>query len=199
MDSSLLLAPGRLTYTIEQRLNVRIRIVDCPFLLRGTEPVITLFTYPLAPFFIPSTRHPQQSRDSVKRLLLKHKRLACNSIILASLALVSLSLVLIVGPLVSLRYGIERALITTLPAAYLTALVGAIIVYLNRSIYDLKNTDLAQIAIELILCPILLVNIFKKIAIRQQTLCTIDLLDHFSKDRNVLTKRLSAYVEATEP
>jgi hypothetical protein len=198
VDSSLILAPGRLTYAIGQRLNVTIRIVDYPFLMRGKEPVITLLTYPLAPFFISSIDQRPQGRDGVKRLLLKHKRLACNCGTLASLACVSLILVSLVGPLISLQYGIERALIATLPAEYLTALFAAIIVYLNRSIYELNKTDLAHIALELLVCPILLVNIFKKIAVRQQVLCTMDLLDHFSKDRNMLTKRLSAYVEATK-
>lgn len=199
MDSFLLLTPGHFTYTIGQRLNVAIRIVDCPFMLRGKEPIITLFTYPLTPFFISSTDQDQQGRGSVKRLLLKHKRFVCNSGMLVPLALTSLTLVVLVGPLVSLQYGIERSLVTVLPAEYLIALVGAIVVYLNRSIYELKNTDLAHIAVELALCPILLVNIFKKIALRQRTLCTMDLLDYFSKDRNVLDQRLTSYVEATKP
>jgi hypothetical protein len=199
VDSSLLLAPGRVTFTIGHRLNVKIRIVDYPFLLRGKEPLITLLTYPLAPFFISSIDQPLQGRDSVKRLLLRHKRLTHNCGHLASLAFISLVLVSIVGPLVSLQYGIERALIATLPAEYLIAVFGAAVLYLNRSIYELSRSDLAHIALELLLCPILLVNILKKIATRQRLVSTIDLMDHFSKDRNELTKRLLDYVEATKP
>jgi hypothetical protein len=159
-----------------------------------------LFTYPLTPFFISSINQPLQGRHSVKRLLLRDKRVACNGGHLASLALISLILVSIVGPLISLQYGIERALITTFPASYLTALFGAVVVYLNRSLYELNRRDLTHIALELLVCPILLVNIFKKIAIRQQpSCCTVNLVEHFSRDRIELTKRLSDYVEANRP
>jgi hypothetical protein len=197
-DSSLFLPPGRFTFAIGRRLNVKIRIADNPFLLRGKEPILTLFAYPITPFFVSSINVPPRGRSGAKRLLLGYKRVVFNCGDLAILASVSLLLVLIVGPLISLQYGIERALITTLPAEYVTALFGVIIVYLNRSIYELNRRDFASIAIELALCPILLVNIFKKIAARQQVVCAIDLMEHFSEDRSELTRRLSDHVEATK-
>jgi hypothetical protein len=200
VDSALLLDPGRLTFAIRRRLNVEVRVIEYPLLLRGKEPVVTLFAYPFAPFFISSIEVPSQDRSTVKRLLLRNKRLAGHCGHLSVLAFISLLMVCVVGPLISLQYGIERALVTTLPMLYLTALGGVMIVYANRSLYGLGRSELVHVSVELLFCPYLLVNILKKIAISQKlTLCTSDLMDHFANDRPEVAKRLSAYIEATKP
>jgi hypothetical protein len=197
-DSSLLLKPGLVTYFVGKRLNVTLRIIEDPYLMKGKEPIISLFTYPLTPFFLSSIDCPSQSRQSVKRLLLKHKRITNNSWHLSNVALSSLLLVCVIGPVTSVEYGIERALAVTLPLAYGLALLAAIILYLNRSVYNLGRGDLALIGLELALCPVLIVNIFKKIAARQELTCVNDLVNYFSKDRAELARRLDLYVEATE-
>jgi hypothetical protein len=98
-----------------------------------------------------------------------------------------------------LQYGIERGIVSTLPAAYVATLFGISLLYSNRVLYELSKTDLGYITVELLLCPILLVNILKKIATRQELACTTDLMEHYSKDRDELTKRLLEYGEATKP
>jgi hypothetical protein len=196
-DSTLFLVPEQFTFTFGRRLNVKLRIVESPYLLRHKEPIITLFAHPLAPFFISSMDEPSKGRRVTKRILIEQKRAASNSGQLAHLALLSLVLVCIVGPTVSLQYGIERALLMVGPALYVSALFGAGIVWLNRSILGFDMRDVARICIELTVCPILMVNIFRRIAVRQLRPCTTDLITYFSQDRAEAIRRLKQHVEAT--
>jgi hypothetical protein len=140
---------------------------------------------------------PSHGRRATKHILLRQKRAASNSRQLANLALLSLILVCIVGPFASVQYGIERALLMIGPALYVSALFGAGIVWLNRSIYGFDLRDVAKICIELLVCPILMINIFRRIAIRQTHPCTSDLITYFSEDQAEAITRLKQHAEAT--
>lgn len=196
-DSTLLLAPEQFTFTFGNRLNVKLRIAESPYLLRHKEPIVTLFVHPMAPFFISSMDEPSEGRRATKRILLRQKRAASNSRELTNLALLSLVLVCIVGPIASMQYGIERALLMVGPALYVSALFGVGIVWLNRSIFGFDMRDVAHICVELTVCPILMVNILKRIAVRQPRPCTNDLINHFSADPSEAIRRLKQHVEAT--
>jgi hypothetical protein len=196
-DSTLFLVPEQFTFTFGRRLNVKLRIAESPYLLRHKEPVVTLFAHLMAPFFISSMDEPSEGRRATKRILLRQKRAACNSRQLVNLALLSLVLVCIVGPIASLQYGIERALLMVVPALYVSALFGAGIVWLNRSIFGFDMRGVAHICVELTVCPILMVNILKRIAVRQPRPCTNDLINHFSEDPAEAIRRLKQHVEAT--
>jgi hypothetical protein len=196
-DSTLLLVPEKFTFTFRNRLNVRMRIVENPYLLRHKEPVVTLFAHPIEPFFISSMDVPSQDRRSTKQVLVQQKRAASNSKQLAHLAFLSLVLVCIVGPVASLQYGIERGLLMVAPALYASALCGAGIVWLNRSTLSLGTRDVAKICIELIVCPVLIINVFKRIAVRQPNPCTNDLINYFSEDQAEAFKRLEQHIGAT--
>jgi hypothetical protein len=196
-DSTLLLVSGQFTFTFRKRLNVNLRIVENPYLLRHKEPVVTLFAHPLAPFFISSMGEPPQSRRTTKQILLRQKRAASNSKHLAALAFLSLVLVCIVGPIASLQYGIERGLLMVVPALYVSAFSGAGIVWLNRSSFCFDTRDVAKICVELIVCPVLMINIFRRIATHQPHPSTDDLISHFSEDRTEAINRLERHVEAT--
>jgi hypothetical protein len=196
-DSTLLLVPEQFTFTFGKRLKVKLRIAENPYLLRHKQPIITLFVHPLAPFFISSMDEPSQGRRETKLILLQQKRAAFNSKQLAHLALLSLVLVCIVGPLVSLQYGIERALLIVVPALYVSAFFGGWLVWANRSLFGFGLRDLAHICLELTICPILLVNIFKRIAVQQLHTCTADLISHFSENHADTTRRLKNHIEAT--
>ena len=197
IDSTILLAPEQFTFTFRSRLNVKLRIVENPYLLRHKEPIVTLITYPVAPFFITSTDEPSSGRRATKEILLNQKRIASNSAQLTNLALLSLVLVCIVGPIASLQYGIEHALVMIVPALYVSALFGAGIVWLNRSMFGFDNGAVAHILFELTICPILIVNIFRKIAVRQSRTCTADLINHFSEDQAQTIRMLKQRTEAT--
>jgi hypothetical protein len=197
-DATLFLVPGNLTFTFGTRLNVRLRIIENPYLLRHKEAIITLFAHPLTPFFISSVNVPSKGRAATKRILLGQRRVAHNSRQLTLLALLSLLLLSVVGPPASLQYGIERALFMVVPALYVSALSGALVVHLNRSLFGFGGRDLAYIYFELLVCPILLVNIFKRIALKQSIPCTADLINDFCEDQAATIKRLAEYAEATE-
>jgi predicted ferric reductase len=196
-DGTLLLVPEDFTFSFGDRLNVKLRISENPYLLRHKEPIMTLFAHPVTPFFISSLNQPPQGRGAAKQLLVWQKRAARNSTQLTHLSLLSLVLVCIVGPTVSLQYGIDRALLMIIPALYVSALFGAAVIYLNRSNFGFGMGDLTRIYFELLICPILLVNIFKRIAVRQSRACTTDLINYFSKDQAEATRRLQQHIEAT--
>jgi hypothetical protein len=196
-DSTLLLTPEEFTFAFGGRLKVRLRIVENPYLLRHKEPIITLFAYPIAPFFISSMAEPSQGRNATGRFLLRQKRAARDSRQLTHLALLSFVLVSVVGPVVSLQYGIDRALFMIVPALYVSAFFGATIIFYNRSIFGFYGRDLARLYIELLICPILLVNIFKKIALRQPRACAAEIISSFSEDQAEAIRLLKQHVEAT--
>jgi hypothetical protein len=196
-DSTIFLVPQQFTFTFGSRLNIKLRIAENPYLLRHKEPIITLFAYPIAPFFISSMDEPPKGRRAMKRILLRQKRAASNAKGLTHLALLSLVLVCIVGPIASLQYGIERALLMIVPALYVSALFGAAVVWVNRSIFGFGMREVAHVCFELTVCPILLVNIFKRIAVRQINTCTTDLITYFSEDQAEAIRRLEQHAEAT--
>jgi hypothetical protein len=92
IDSTLLVTPDRLSYRFCHRLNVKLKIAESPFLLRGKEPIITLFVYPLSPFFISSLKEPSRNRAEIKRTLLQQKIAVCESGVLRALGLTTLIL-----------------------------------------------------------------------------------------------------------
>jgi hypothetical protein len=196
-DSTLFLVPEQFTFTFGSRLNVKLRISESPYLLRHREPVVTLFVYPMTPFFISSMNEPPEGRHATKRILLQQKRAASNTRQLANLALFSLFLVCFGGPIASLQYGIERALLMIYPALYVSAVFGVGIVWFNRSIFGFATRDVAHICVELTVCPVLIVNILRRIAVRQAHPCTNDLINHFSDDHDEAVRRLKQHVEAT--
>lgn len=195
-DSSFLLTPDKFTFTFEKRLNVKLRIVESPYLLRHMEPIITLFSYPLRPFFISSLDQPC-NRAATKRILLQHRRVSLASADLSAIALMSLTLVCFVGPLASLQFGIGRALIVVMPAIYVCAFYGAAIIYFKRTRLGFTRRDIAMIIVELLICPVLIANIYKKIARRQPYACTTDLLNYFLLDPTEGKRRLEQHLEAT--
>jgi hypothetical protein len=117
---------------------------------------------------------------------------------LKALAIATLVLVGFVGPLVSLQYGPERALILVMPPIYLSALLSLIYICSKRVLLRLRKRDLTLLFAELLVCPVLLVNVFKKIALHQPQVCTTDLLGGgFAVDKLETTERLRRYSEAT--
>lgn len=197
VDSTLFLVSDQFTFTFTERLNVRLRIAENPYLLRHKEPVVTLFAHLATPFFISSMDVPSHDTWTTKRLLLRQKRAASHSKQLTNLALLSLVLVCLVGPIASLQYGIERAIIMIAPALYVSAFFGLAIIWLKRTIFGFDNRALTHICFELTLCPILMVNIFKRIAVRQTRLCADDLIEHFTRDHAETMRRLKQHLEAT--
>jgi hypothetical protein len=196
-DSTLFLSSHQFTFIFGNKLNTKLRITENPYLLRRKEPIITLFAYPTTPFFISSMDEKPKGRRATKQILLHQKRRASNATELVPLALLSLVLVCIVGPIVSLQYGIERGLLLAVPALYVIAFFGAAVVWVNHSKLGLNARDIARICLELTVCPILLPNIFKRIAVLQVNTCTGDLITYFSDDQAEAIRRLEQHIEAT--
>jgi hypothetical protein len=196
-DSTLLLLPEQFTFAFGRKLNIRLRILANPYLLRKKQAVVTLFVYPLAPYFISTMTETPRSRRETKRLLLRQKRITAYSTPLVNLASLALALVCVVGPAIGLLQGIERSLIIVVPALYVSAIAGAGIIWLNRSIFGLDWRGVIHIFIELIVCPVFVVNVFKRIALRQPGINTTDLISYFSEDKAEVSERLQRYVEET--
>lgn len=197
-DSTLLLPPSHFTFSFESRLNVRLRIVERPFLLRNKEPIIALFSYPASQFFISSLDEASCGKRLTQQALLRERRIASSARQLSHLSLLTLGLTILVGPVLSMQYGIDRALLAVAPVFYVSALFGAITLYANRSLFGFTRWNIAILSVELAVCPILIVNVFRRIAIRQARLSTTDLIAGFSKNAVELNRRLEARNEAVE-
>jgi len=192
-DSVVLLDPGDFTFRFARATRVRLRAAPYPFLLLGREPVITLFAYPGLPFLICSMQSPTQSKGSLRRLLLQYRRIFARDWPLSLLVWLGLTLTVVVGPMLSLQYGAGSSISMIWPAMY--ALAGPIlgILWWDRDELGMRRAELAGIAFEFLVCPFLLVNTWKKIAVRHKHLIhPLPLARYCADDPELALKDLSA-------
>ncbi len=198
IDATVFLQPGRFTFRIGRGLTARIRVVETPFLLLGREPVVTLISYPFSAFFITSDDGSPKPRSALKRDLLALKRLARACEMLATLALTSGALVCVAGPILSAQYSVGHGIIFVMPVVYILAVLGISLLCAYRSNLGLARSDVAGIGFELLLCPFLMVNVIKKVVVRQKIAMSVQaLVENFVSDKDETTRKMSAHLEAT--
>jgi hypothetical protein len=197
-DSSLFLRPGYFAFCTGPRLTTKVRIAEYPFLLLGKEPIITLISYPLSPFFISSLTEPPQDRYELRTKLVDMKRLTSECQSLTVLPMLSLALLCIVGPLISLHFGIAFSILLTMPGLYTLAILSIAVLFWKKPRLNLQNRDIAHIFVELLFCPFLLSNLQKKIMIRQNvSINTKSLIEFSVKDKCETLRKLSENLEVT--
>ncbi len=166
-DSVVLLSPGEFTFRFAAGAKVRLRANPYPFLLLRRELVFTLVNYPGVPFLISSMQAPELTRRSFVSLLLVCQRTAVRCRSLSALSWSGIVLLCVVGPILSLQYGVEFSIVAIWLPMYALALLVIAIVYRNRRELGFDAADLIGIGLEYLVCPFLLVNTWKKVALRR--------------------------------
>src|SRR5262249_25485333 len=139
-----------------------------------------------------------QGRRELKRALIDRMRLARECVPLAMMAGTVIALMCLVGPVVALWHGIERALLVTMPSVYMIGIIAIVMLLSNRRAYGLARTDIAHMAIEFLFCPFLVGNVVKKIVVRQGCAGnTLSLIEHFERDPAEAKRKVLAHLEET--
>jgi hypothetical protein len=199
-DSTVLLRADQFTFHFGGALRVKVRAVRCPFLLLNKEPLVTLANYPAGLFFFCSVSRPPAPRPALKAGLIARKRLCRDCRPFSWLALAGMLAVFLIGPVLSVLGSLEAAILTVWSTVYALATVAIVRLYRRRDDLHLRQTDIAAIGAELLFCPFLIVNILKKIAVRQTGELSLHALaDDFVDQRQIILEAVAENQEQRQP
>jgi hypothetical protein len=168
VDSIVFLEPAQFTFRFAKGIRVKIRAVRIPFLLLRRELLVTLFVYAARPFHFCSLKLPSQRRNELRRLLLEQRKIDSGAWLLTVFSLTAIALLFILGPGLSLQYGIQTSFLMVWPAIYATAIAMLLFLWIGRRRLKLRHRDLIIVTFEFLICPILAINIWKKLASHEQ-------------------------------
>jgi hypothetical protein len=196
IDSLVFLKPGEFAYRIERGTRVRIRVSPFPYLMRGREPIVTLLTYPVTPFFLCFVSARSRTRSEVRLVLIEAKRLARSCAPLSILAMLSLVMFTVFGPVLSFRSNTGHAIVIVYSMSYLISASAIFYLWLEREAFQLLRWQLLKICMELVFCPFLMANIVKKVSWQNiEQLSAGDLTENFSSDPEITMNLMRSNME----
>lgn len=164
IDSAVLLKAGEFTFRLRTNDRLELRLPAAPFLVRNHELVFTLVSYFLRPFHLSSTRAPLAGQSDQ---LAELRQVDAILRVASAFAAAGLALIVVVGPAVSAAWGVNIALFSVVPMLYANALAALAHVVWHRKLLHAANADLLRLAFELLACPVLAVNLVKKLTMRR--------------------------------
>ena len=168
IDASFLLRSGKFAFSITPSNRVTIRISSSPFLVLNKELVCSLFSFPFQLFFISGVDSSERATGrETFRAISRLKRLSRQSAIFSVLAEIGIAL-LVLGPCFAALRGVGASIILIFPLFYLLALATSVLLWQRRQRVGLSNATVLKISAEVILCPVLIVNLPKRISLCQK-------------------------------
>jgi hypothetical protein len=179
VDSLFLLRPGKFAFSVSAANVVRIRIAPSPFLIRNKELVCSLLSFPFRLFFISDIESSERTegRETLKALS-RMRRMSRQTKIFSMASACGLTL-LVLGPCVAAINGVQTSIVFVFPPFYLLALITSGLLWQRRTKVGMLDWTALKVSAEIILCPILLVNLSKRISLAQKlelNTCRIALL-----------------------
>jgi hypothetical protein len=160
LDSGTLIAPGDFAFTFDRQGAPRLRIPAAPFVVRQKDLMWASLAYFAQPFFISSVR---AAEDRGGAGLAELQALAVRCRAMCAYSYVAAATVVVIGPVASLYFGIALTLVGALPVLYLNAVLALLAIFVTRGEFKLPNGRFAALAFELIACPVLVVNLNKRL------------------------------------
>ncbi len=162
LDSIVLLPPGQFCFAFGGDGRPRVRTTMVPFLIRGRELMFAALSYFARPYFISSVNSANAGKAQLAelRLLAKSQRLVGLCSVLAA------GLTFLAGPIVTAQRDIGNAILAVLPLIYANAAIAVIAVVAARKVWRLSGSNVFYIAFELLVCPVLVMNLNKRLAYR---------------------------------
>jgi hypothetical protein len=161
-DSIVLLAPGEFAFSFGRDGRARLRIAAIPFLIRARELIILAVSFFARPYFISSVN----ASDIGEKQLAGLRILANRQRSIATFSVLTVALAFIAGPILTAQIDIGHALLAVLPFIYLNALVAVTVIAAARKAWRIAPKNVFYIAFELLVCPVLVVNLNKRLAYR---------------------------------
>lgn len=158
IDSAVLLKRGQFLFSVDPQGYFEVRAAEAPFLLRNRELVFTLISYFQSPFYLSSIDAPTDASTSSLNEVIAHAKKSRPLQVFSAICLIATS----VGLIGSVIWGLGTAILPALCVLYLNSLSAILFLCLNRRDLRLSKFLFWQIAGELLLCPFLAMNLFKK-------------------------------------
>jgi hypothetical protein len=167
VDASFLLKPGKFAFSITHANQVRLRISNSPFTIRNRELVSSLLSFPFQVFFISDISARERTARETFTALLRMKRLSRQTMIFSVFSTIAM-LLLVLGPCAVVVVGIQRSIIAFFLPLYVLSIATSALLWRRRLRFGFSNGDVLKISAEIILCPVLLINISKRISLAQK-------------------------------
>jgi hypothetical protein len=162
IDSAFLLQPGKFAFSLSP--DVRLKASSTPFTLRNKELILSLLSFPFELFFISDIAALDQPAGQTRKTLSRMRRLKRRARIFSLLSAAAASL-LILGPCLAAFRGIQFSVLVLLPSLYLLAIAASVVLWRKRRIFGLSDGTVLKICAEITFCPVLLVNLSKRISL----------------------------------
>jgi hypothetical protein len=160
LDSAVLLAPGEFAFSFDKDGRPRLRVPAAPFVMRGKDLLFASLEYFARPFFVSSIASSLEA-DEAPLQALRHLSARCRA--MCAYSYVAAAVLVVVGPIVAFNAGISVALVVALPIIYLNAVVALLAVFTSRADFGLSPTRFGSLAFELLVCPVLIMNLNKRL------------------------------------
>ena len=190
LDSIVLLAPGEFAFAFDRHGKAKVRAAASPYLVRNKDLSFASLFFFGRSFFVSSATTPDVSEEELNALARQasqHRSVYLYSAVTAFLLLAA-------GPALTAFLGIPIALLIVLPALYANAIVALIDIVLARRQLKLSGKALSSLAFELIVCPVLVTNLNKRLLDRAVVPNTFQLVG----DDHALQSRIKANLEFHE-
>jgi hypothetical protein len=170
IDSSFLLRPGKFAFSVSLSKGLKIRTSASPFLILNKELVWSVLSFPLQLFFISDVDSSEQTTGrEIFKALSRKKRMSRQTAVFSGIAAGAMTLLLI-GPCFAAIRGIQSSIVLIFPPFYLLAIATSILLWLKKRKIRLAERTVLKISAEIILCPVLLVNLPKRLSLAQKEL-----------------------------
>lgn len=189
-DSAFLLKPGSYAFSISGTNLVRLRVSTNPFTLRNKELVSSLLSFPFQLFFVSAIDAPDRTSKDVFSTLSRMRRLSRQATIFSILSILTTT-VLLLGPFLAAIVSNHFSILILFPPLYAFAFAASGLLWWRRMRFGLSKSAVVKISAEIILCPVLLVNISKRISLAQASPLNTARLASFSNapDQTLLAIR----------
>ncbi|MGY3514183.1 hypothetical protein [Bradyrhizobium lupini] len=165
-DSALLLEPGKFVFTVPRNFHPKLKSSSVPFTLKNKELIFSIYSVPFRLFIVSDISASSGGpRDTFKMLstTFRRERRARSLVVVALVAM----LLLIAGPMMSASRGVQFSIIMLLPSLYALGIAASAIIWSHRKSFGLSNGTALKISAELVLCPVCVVNVLKRISLAQ--------------------------------
>jgi hypothetical protein len=186
-DSAFLLEPGKFVFTVSQNTRPELRASAVPFTVMNKELVFAIYSVPFRLFLISSISAPNQSLQKTFKRLSNINRRERRARYLLSVSSVAM-LLLVAGPMIAAVWGVQYSIVLLLPALYGLGIAASVLIWSERKRFGLSSGTALKISAELILCPVCMINVFKRISLAQGLQTNAFSVAHFcSSPKEALT------------
>jgi len=162
VDSMILLPPGEFCFAFGRDGRPRVRATTVPFLVRGRELMLAPVSFFARPYFVSSANAPDVGKAQLADLC----ALANSQRLIGLCSVTAAALAFVAGPLLTAQWDIGSALVIILPLIYANAAIAVTAIAVSRQAWRLSTASVFYTAFELLVCPVLAVNLNKRLAYR---------------------------------